>query len=92
MINDPYLPASCYLVCLGMMGLVAACATRFVDHDFWRMSFLFCLVAVAAATCFCPSWCGRQFCGCAAILAAMILVAVCDFRRTSEQPGRIPVC
>ena len=92
MTEDPYLPATCCLACIGIVGLVAACATRFVDHDFWRASFLFCLVALAVATGFCPARCGFQFCLSAAMLAAMILVAVTDFRRMSEQPERIPLC
>lgn len=91
MIIEPNWLATCALAGLGIFGLVAAWATRVVDHDLWRMAFLFCLVAIGVAASLCPAWCGHQFCGCAAVMALMILIAVCDFQRTSEQPGQIPL-
>jgi len=91
MIIEPNWISTLALAGLGTFGLVAACATRVVDHDLWRMVFLFCLVAIGVVASLCPAWCGQRFCVCAAVMALMILIAVCDFRRTCEQPRQISV-
>ena len=91
MMNDPSLLGTISLVVLGLFGMIAAVATRFVDTDLWRFTYLFCFVALGVAASLCPTWCGGQFCSCAAMLVAMILATICDFGRSSGQLERFPV-